>query len=136
MNNLKASKSRAFSHRYTWLIVHESSLNSSSLEDLLDSVEILPDADVTWSSADAAVEVYRVKGNQPLIVTPLEMTRHDSLEDMERMWNELPSTVTRRKNLRNVFLKSATVVSTYPFTCSALVSRVPIGNVSITYLST
>ncbi|KOB67027.1 Ionotropic receptor [Operophtera brumata] len=108
---MKASKSRALCRRYTWLILHNSSLNSSSMEDLLDSLEILPDADVTWSSADVAVEIYRVKGNQPLIVTLLELTRNASLEDMETSWNARPSTVTRRRNLRNVFLKAATVIT-------------------------
>lgn len=86
------------------------------MEELLDSVEILPDADVTWSSSDAAVQMYRVKGNQPLIITSLEITRNYSLEDMEMMWQRMPSTVTRRQNLRNVTLKSATVVSIRDFT--------------------
>lgn len=108
---MKASKSRAFNRRYTWLILHNYSLNSSSVEGLLDSLEILPDADVTWSSADVTVEIYRVKGNQPLIVTPLELTRNNSLEDMETLWNGRPSTVARRQNLSSVFLKAATIVS-------------------------
>lgn len=81
------------------------------MEELLDSVDILPDADVTCSSSGATVDIYRVKENQPLIVTHLEMTRNDSLEDMKKMWNRMPSTVTRRQNLRNVYLKAATVVS-------------------------
>lgn len=103
----QASASHAFNHRYSWLLLHEAP--NSSLQ-LLDAVEMLPDSDVTWLAPGEVLDVYRVKTGQPLIVTPLQMTRNDSLEEMRSMWSELLPTARRRQNLRNVYLSAAVVV--------------------------
>lgn len=105
----QASPARAFNLRHSWLLIDDSPFNVSYLETTLGDALILPDADVTWASSDVMVDVYRVKHDQPLVVTSLGSGRTQG--ELERLWAGLPTAVSRRKNLNNVFLKSATVVN-------------------------
>lgn len=105
----QASPARAFNLRHSWLLIDDSPFNVSYLETTLGDALILPDADVTWASSDVMVDVYRVKHDQPLVVTSLGTGRTQG--ELERLWAGLPTAVSRRKNLNNVFLKSATVVN-------------------------
>lgn len=70
---------------------------------------ILPDGDVMWVAKDSMVDVYRVKRDEDLLVSNLGF--RDSQVELERLWLKLPTTVTRRKNLNNVYLESATIVN-------------------------
>ncbi|XP_041987543.1 ionotropic receptor 75a-like [Aricia agestis] len=105
----RASESRAFNLRYSWLLLDENNFNVSYLEEKLSNFAIYPDADVIWTSADAMVDVYRVKKDQPLVVSHLE--RKETREGLQNLWNSLPTAVTRRKNLHHVYLNSATIIS-------------------------
>ncbi|XP_045768860.1 glutamate receptor ionotropic, kainate glr-3-like [Maniola jurtina] len=105
----KASPNRAFNLRHAWLILDDSPLNISHLETSLGDALLLPDGDVTWASSDVLVDVYRVKGDQPLLVTSLGAGK--SQKELEKLWLRLPSAVSRRKNLNNVYLNSATIIS-------------------------
>ncbi|KAI5633240.1 glutamate receptor 1-like [Phthorimaea operculella] len=106
----QASSSRAFNFRYTWLLLHNSSFNSS-LDDLLMETEILPDADVTLVLDDVLFDVYRIKKDQPLILTDWGLTTNVSLAGLEEFWAKQPTAVARRKDLRNVRLKCEVIVS-------------------------
>ncbi|KAJ2942529.1 hypothetical protein O0L34_g1996 [Tuta absoluta] len=106
----QASSSRAFNLRYTWLLLHNSSSNSS-LDDLLSEADILPDADVTLVTDDTLLDVYRIKKAQPLILTDWGLTPNVSFAGLEEFWAKQPTAVARRKDLRNVRLKCEVIVS-------------------------
>ncbi|KAM3959593.1 ionotropic receptor 75a-like [Aphomia sociella] len=108
---IQASSARAFNQRYTWLIFHDSPYNKSTIEEHLVKAVILPDADVTWYSVDTLIDVYKVKTDQPLIITNLGLDRTCAWNDLEATWRRLPTTVNRRRDLKNVFLRSATVIT-------------------------
>ncbi|XP_052754703.1 ionotropic receptor 75a [Galleria mellonella] len=108
---IQASSTRAFNHRYTWLLSHDSPYNISTMENHLLNSNILPDADVTWSTPDALVDVYRIKADQSLVTTHLELNKNIGLKELETFWAQQQTAVTRRKDLKNVFLKSATIIS-------------------------
>ncbi|CAH2107905.1 unnamed protein product [Euphydryas editha] len=105
----KASENRAFNLRHSWLLIDEAPLNISNLELVLSDIAILPDADVIWVSTDAMVDVYRVKIGEPLVVADLGPRK--SQRELEQQWLTLPTAVTRRKDLKNVYLNSATIVN-------------------------
>ncbi|XP_023934974.2 ionotropic receptor 75a-like [Bicyclus anynana] len=105
----EASSKRAFNLRHSWLIIDDSPFNVSYLETSLGDALVLPDGDVTWASSDVMVDVYRVKDDQPLVVTSLGPTM--SQIALERLWARLPTAVSRRRNLNNVYLKSATIIT-------------------------
>ncbi|XP_032515501.2 glutamate receptor ionotropic, kainate glr-3-like isoform X2 [Danaus plexippus] len=106
---LDSSRNRAFNLRYSWLLIDDSPFNITYVEETLSDVLVLPDGDVTWVSVDRMVDVYKVKADQPLVVTHLGMRR--SRRELEGLWRSLRTTVTRRKNLHSVYLKSATIVT-------------------------
>lgn len=106
--NFQSSRNRAFNLRYSWLLIDDSPFNITYVEETLSDVLVLPDGDVTWVSVDRMVDVYKVKADQPLVVTHLGMRR--SRRELEGLWRSLRTTVTRRKNLHSVYLKSATIV--------------------------
>ncbi|CAK1549296.1 unnamed protein product [Leptosia nina] len=100
----KASTSRAYNLRYSWLLFTN---NDTNLEDILADLVILPDADVVVIVQERMFDVYRVKIGEPL-------TLHDFGIGRRRLKDfliSMPTTVTRRKNLMNVYLKAATIVS-------------------------
>ncbi|CAH2236516.1 ionotropic receptor 75a-like [Pararge aegeria] len=104
-----ASSERAFNLRHSWLIIDDSPFNVTYLENTLEDTLVLPDGDVTWASSDLMVDIYRVKDDQPVVVTSLGAMK--SQIELERLWARLPTAVTRRKNLNNVYLKSATIIT-------------------------
>ncbi|KAL0880559.1 hypothetical protein ABMA27_001790 [Loxostege sticticalis] len=106
-----ASETRGFNYRYAWLLLHNSSFDATSLDSVLSGSVILPDADVTFASDDKLLDVYRIKADQPLLATTLGVVRNSTRRDLEQMWGVLKSTVSRRKNLNNVFLKGATIIT-------------------------
>ncbi|RVE45316.1 hypothetical protein evm_010021 [Chilo suppressalis] len=106
-----SSSSRAFNHRYTWLLVHNSSSDAPEADSLLGKAAILPDADLTWADDDALVDLYRVKESQPLISTTLTANTSATQREMEYLWAALPTAVARRRDLQNVYLKAATIIS-------------------------
>lgn len=81
------------------------------MEETLNAYEILPDADVVWSSPDTMVDVYKTKPNQPLLQVGLGLSRNSSHQELLSLWGALPTAVTRRRDLRNVSLKGISVVS-------------------------
>ncbi|XP_059049619.1 ionotropic receptor 75a-like [Achroia grisella] len=107
----EASATRAFNHRYTWLLFHDSPYNKSTVEKNLINSTILPDADVIWSTPDAMVDVYKVKEDLPLITTDLGLEKTRDLMELKTVWSQQPTAVTRRRDLGNIFLKSATLIS-------------------------
>ncbi|XP_072938888.1 uncharacterized protein [Epargyreus clarus] len=107
----KASSSRAFNLRHSWLLIHPSAYNETMLGDTLSDAVILPDADVVFASGDALVDVYRIKPNQPFIFTKLYAGYVSSQQTLEALWASLPTAVSRRKDLHNVNIKSATVMT-------------------------
>nr|XP_026501542.1 glutamate receptor ionotropic, kainate 4-like [Vanessa tameamea] len=105
----KASENRAFNLRHSWLLIDDSPYNVSNVEQVLENTIILPDADLTWASADALMDVYRVKLGEPLVVSNLGVPK--SQQELQQLWHKLPTAVTRRKDLKNVYLNSATIIS-------------------------
>ncbi|KAH9642099.1 hypothetical protein HF086_007219 [Spodoptera exigua] len=105
----KASRSRVLNRRHAWLLLHNSSAEPALVEDTLYAYEILPDADVVWSSPYNLVDVYKTKPNQPLLQVDLGLSRNSSRREMLSLWGALPTAVTRRRDLRNVSLKGITV---------------------------
>ncbi|XP_075974129.1 ionotropic receptor 75a-like [Anticarsia gemmatalis] len=105
-----ASSTRAFNYLHAWLLIHNSSYDRSIIEDTLDEYEILPDADVVWAAPDTLVDVYRVKAKHQYLLTNLGLDRNCSKKELESMWGALPSTVTRRKNLRRMMMPAASVI--------------------------
>ncbi|XP_038214536.1 glutamate receptor ionotropic, kainate 2-like [Zerene cesonia] len=104
----EASKSRAFNHRHSWLLLHEASQNMTYLEEILQDTVILPDSDVVVAFEDTMFDVYKIKIGEPLTTLNLDM---DERRDMAELQARLPSAVSRRKNLHNLYLKAATIVS-------------------------
>ncbi|XP_022814472.1 glutamate [NMDA] receptor subunit 1-like [Spodoptera litura] len=107
----KASRSRVLNKRHSWLLLHNSSAEPALVEDTLYAYEILPDADVVWSSPDSLVDVYKTKPNQPLLQVELGLSRNSSRHELLSLWGALPTAVTRRRDLRNVSLKGISVVT-------------------------
>ncbi|CAK1601443.1 unnamed protein product [Parnassius mnemosyne] len=107
----KASVNRAFNLRHSWLFIENSPLNNSKIEAVLADYNILPDADAVWTSSDISVDMYRVKQGQPLIVSELGVHKHMPQVELEALWRRMPTAVARRKDLHNVYLKAATVIS-------------------------
>ncbi|CAG4966999.1 unnamed protein product [Colias eurytheme] len=104
----EASASRAFNHRHSWVFLHEALQNMSYLEDILKDTVMLPDSDVVVAFEDTMFDVYRVKIGEPLTTLNLDM---DESRDMVALQAKLPSAVSRRKDLHNLYLKAATIVS-------------------------
>lgn len=75
----------------------------------MSDIAILPDADVIWASADTMVDVYRVKIGEQLVLADLGPPK--SQGELQQQWLTLPTAVTRRKDLNNVYLNSATIVN-------------------------
>ncbi|XP_049868117.1 ionotropic receptor 75a-like [Pectinophora gossypiella] len=105
--SMTASESRAFHYRHTWLVLHN---DSSSLGDVLSEAQILPDGDVTWSTPEQLVDVYRVKVGRPLVLTRWAVDRA-AAAGLPQYWARQPTTVARRKDLQGVTLPSATIIS-------------------------
>ncbi|XP_028169804.1 ionotropic receptor 75a-like isoform X1 [Ostrinia furnacalis] len=106
-----ASESRGFNYRYTWLLLHNSTFDVDVMNSILSDSAILPDAEVTFASIDKLVDVYRVKVNEPFVTTTLGVTRDSNRQEFEALWGILKTTVTRRKNLNNIYLKAATTIT-------------------------
>ncbi|XP_063532719.1 glutamate receptor ionotropic, kainate glr-3-like isoform X1 [Cydia strobilella] len=98
----KASLTRAFNLRHTWLLLHNAPFNASLMEATLGSTVVLPDADVAWAANDQLLDVYRIKHDQALITMQLGF-------DAARV--ALPAASTRRRHLNNVNLRSSTIIS-------------------------
>ncbi|KAF9805722.1 hypothetical protein SFRURICE_009354 [Spodoptera frugiperda] len=107
----KASGSRVLNRRHSWLLLHNSSAEPALVEETLNAYEILPDADVVWSSPDTMTDVYKTKPNQPLLQVELGLSRNSSHQELLSLWGALPTAVTRRRDLRNVSLKGISVVT-------------------------
>lgn len=80
---------------------------------MLGDAVVLPDADVTWAAPDQLLELYRVKVDQPFVTTELTVDRNCVQDSLEQLWGVMKTTVTRRKDLHNVYLKAATIVSKF-----------------------
>lgn len=106
----QASKSRAFVARYSWLLVHNGT-DDSNITRILSDIDILPDSDVKVSTSDGLIDIYRIKPNDPLITTTLNLAKNISYLELSLFWNKFPTAVERRKDLNNVYLKAATIVS-------------------------
>ncbi|XP_068632718.1 uncharacterized protein [Battus philenor] len=106
----EASARRAFNPRYSWLVVG-AALNASRLETMLAEVAVLPDADVVWAWPDAAADVYRVKQGQPLKLTHLAVSENSTQSQLEDLWRRTPATAMRRRDLDNVYLPAATIIT-------------------------
>lgn len=91
------------------MLIDDSFYNITHVDNILSDSLILPDGDVTWVAKDLMVDVYRVKKDQDLMA--LNLGFRDSQLDLELLWLKLPTAVTRRKNLNNVYLESATIVN-------------------------
>ncbi|XP_073949074.1 ionotropic receptor 75a-like [Choristoneura fumiferana] len=98
----QASSSRAFNVRHSWLLLGGARSNASRMQATLASALVLPDADVALAAGGALLDVYRVRAERPLLVTPL-----GAPED----WAARPAAPTRRKDLHNVYLKASTIIS-------------------------
>ncbi|KAJ8731049.1 hypothetical protein PYW08_002462 [Mythimna loreyi] len=107
----QASASRGFNCRHSWLLLHNASSDRSFIEDTLASCDILPDADVVWSSSERLVDLYRIKPGLPLLQTELGLARNCSRQEMLALWGALPTAVSRRKDLRNMTMKGISLVS-------------------------
>ncbi|CAG4961717.1 unnamed protein product [Parnassius apollo] len=107
----KASVNRAFNLRYSWLFIEHSLFNTSTIKAVLGDYDILPDADTVWTSSDLSVDVYRVKQGQPLLVSELAIYRKMTRVELDATWRRMPTAVARRKDLHNVYLKAATIIS-------------------------
>ncbi|XP_037298268.1 glutamate receptor ionotropic, delta-2 [Manduca sexta] len=107
----KASSNRAFIHRYSWLLLHNSSYDPTVIHSTLNTTSVLPDSDVVWSFPDNLVDVYRVRPDKPLVLTTLGLPRDSSCEDLSKLWREMPMAATRRKDLKNVYLTAATIIT-------------------------
>nr|AXF48863.1 ionotropic receptor IR32 [Lobesia botrana] len=103
----KASETRGFNLRYSWLLLSDAPLNYSLVESTLESALILPDADVVWAARDWVLDVYRVKGGEPLVATTLGALG----TGLGATWGELPAAPTRRRDLNNVYLKASTIIT-------------------------
>uniref|UniRef100_A0A0K8TVJ1 Ionotropic Receptor n=1 Tax=Epiphyas postvittana TaxID=65032 RepID=A0A0K8TVJ1_EPIPO len=99
----QASASRAFNLRHSWLLLDSGPFNASLVQATLASTLVLPDADVALAADDALVDVYRVRADQPLALAPLGAGPAE--------WAAMPAAPTRRKDLNNVYLKAATIIS-------------------------
>ncbi|CAH2075857.1 unnamed protein product, partial [Iphiclides podalirius] len=58
-----------------------------------------------------SVDVYRVKQAQPLIVSELGMNTSMTHGSLAAFWAQVPTATARRKDLKNVYLKAATIIS-------------------------
>ncbi|CAH0714087.1 unnamed protein product, partial [Brenthis ino] len=105
----EASQTRAFNLRHSWLLIDDSFFNVTSVERILSDTLVLPDGDVSWMSRDNMVDVYRVKSDQKLVVSELGFWERQP--ELERLWLKLLTAVARRKNLNNVYLDSATIIT-------------------------
>lgn len=117
---LQASRSRGFNCRHSWLLLHNSSSERSLIEATLSACDILPDADVVWSSPESLVDVYRIKPGMPSLHTDLGLARNCSRQELQALWAALPTTVSRRKDLKNVSMKGISLVSIRPLQSLAL----------------
>ncbi|CAH4037603.1 unnamed protein product [Pieris brassicae] len=106
----KASVSRAFNLRHSWLLLPNILSNDTDIVDFLQDTVILPDADVVVAFPEKMFDVYRVKIEQPIAMLDIGGGYTNS-ENLNRLWATIPTAVTRRKNLGHVYLKSATIVS-------------------------
>lgn len=106
----QASWSRGFNYRHSWLLLHNASYEPGAVEAALAAHDILPDADVVWAAADALLDVYKVKPGLPTLQTGLGLTRACSRRQLAALWAALPTAVSSRRNLQNVFLKGVTIV--------------------------
>uniref|UniRef100_A0A2A4JEM6 Uncharacterized protein n=1 Tax=Heliothis virescens TaxID=7102 RepID=A0A2A4JEM6_HELVI len=105
-----ASSSRGFNYRHSWLLLHNWS-ERALVADALSTYEILPDADVVWAAPDALLDVYKIKPGTPYLLTDLGLTRNCSQHQLRALWAALPSTVARRRDLKNVTMKGISIVT-------------------------
>ncbi|CAH0581069.1 unnamed protein product [Chrysodeixis includens] len=108
---LKASASRGFNYRHSWLLLHNASYSPDTVETSLAPLDVLPDADVVWAARDALVDVYKVKPALPVLQTGLGLAPNCSCRQLAALWAALPTAVSRRRDLKNVFLKGVTIIT-------------------------
>ncbi|KAJ0175380.1 hypothetical protein K1T71_008539 [Dendrolimus kikuchii] len=106
----KASDNRAFVSRFSWLLLHNGTYETNITESFFD-INILPDSDVKISGPDYLLDIYKIKPNHPLVITSLDLNRNSSLNELSSFWNNFPTPVKRRKDLNNVHLTAATIIT-------------------------
>nr|AXY83451.1 putative ionotropic receptor 75d [Conopomorpha sinensis] len=77
-----ASQTRAFNLRFTWILLDNSPYNESKMNDYLDGVTVLADADVLWFSTNKVIEMYRLKPKEPLILLEHNWTSSATQQEM------------------------------------------------------
>nr|ARO70544.1 antennal ionotropic receptor 75d-2 [Dendrolimus punctatus] len=107
---LQASDNRAFVSRFSWLLLHNGTYETNIIESFF-YINILPDSDVKISGPDYLLDIYKIKPNHPLVITSLDLNRNSSLKELSSFWNNFPTPVKRRKDLSNVYLTAATIVT-------------------------
>ncbi|XP_048483447.1 uncharacterized protein LOC105392960 [Plutella xylostella] len=107
----KASETRSFNQRNAWLLLHDAPYNLTELEASMSNIAILPDADVILFTSDITVDFYRVTVHKPLQISELDISRNSSEQELAQFWLQRPSVVTRRRNLNNITVKAALVVT-------------------------